>query len=196
VSRSVAWIDFLSRSPSLPTHRRPAQLDTGLRRDPFLQLCNGDVGMAGDQFHHPGGQCGTDPALAPGPIGDPFHLAALRPLAEDLLHIAQADPEQLRQFSEAPVTLPMRLEYLAAQIVLVGSRHLVFVAGVSRITTLHNFRYCPNRPGANFLFADQQALNAKGSHPTWIHRGFSRERIDQSALQVSYGELLSLVDRK
>jgi len=36
--------------------------------------------------------------------------------------------------------------------------------------------------------------NAKASHRTWIHRGFSRERIDQSALQVSCGELLSLVD--
>jgi MFS family permease len=38
--------------------------------------------------------------------------------------------------------------------------------------------------------------NAKASHPAWIHRGFSRERIDQSALQVSCGELLSLVDRE
>ena len=38
--------------------------------------------------------------------------------------------------------------------------------------------------------------NAKASHRTWIHRGFSRERIDQSALQVSCGELLSLVDRE
>ena len=38
--------------------------------------------------------------------------------------------------------------------------------------------------------------NAKSSYRTWIHRGFSRERIDQSALQVSCGELLSLVDRE
>jgi hypothetical protein len=53
-----------------------------------------------------------------------------------------------------------------------------------------------NRPSANFLFADQQARMRRVATRTGIHRGFSRERIDQSALQVSCGELLSLVDRE
>jgi len=46
---------------------------------------------------------------------------------------------------------------------------------------------------AELVQADLSQSNG-GSHPTWIHRGFSRERIDQSALQVSRGELLPLVD--
>ena len=62
---------------------------------------------------------------------DSFHLPALRPLPEDLLYIAQTYSEHLGQLAKAPMTLRMRLEYLATQIIFVGSRHLFVVAGVS-----------------------------------------------------------------
>ena len=80
------------------------------------------------QLDHPRGHRRTHPALRPRPVTDPFHHPTLGPLAEDLLHITKAHTEHRRQFAEATMTLRMRLEYLPAQIVLVGSRHMVVVA--------------------------------------------------------------------
>jgi len=61
------------------------------------------------------------------------------------------------------------------------------VQAIQEETDLHTGVQSVLRPKAT-------GQNAKGSRPIWIHRGFSHERIDQSALQVCRGELLSSVD--
>ena len=62
---------------------------------------------------------------------DSLHLPALRTLPKDFLYVTETYTENLGQLTEAPMTLRMRRKYLATQIILIGSRHIVFVAGVS-----------------------------------------------------------------
>jgi hypothetical protein len=110
-----------------PDHR-PTHRHTALECEPFAQLGYRHIGVRLNQSRDPSRYFRSQTALGSGPITHPFSPPTRLPLAKDLLHITQADAEYCRQFPEAAMPLCMRLEYLATQIILVGSRHLVFVA--------------------------------------------------------------------
>jgi hypothetical protein len=62
-------------------------------------------------------------ALRSRTITHSLSLTANPPLAEDLLYITQTHAEYRCQLPEAAMALGMGFEYLATQIVLIGSRH-------------------------------------------------------------------------
>jgi hypothetical protein len=113
-----------------PDHR-PTHRDTIVEREPFAQLGYRQVRMRFDQGGDPGRYFRGETALRTGPVAHPLRLPARLPLAEDLLHISKTYAEYSRQLPEAAMPLGMRLEYLAPQIVLVGSRHPCFCRRVS-----------------------------------------------------------------
>jgi hypothetical protein len=98
----------------------------------LAQLGDRKVGLQPDQFDHPRSHGLAYPALRTRPVAHPLHLPGLRPLAEDLLHIAKAHAKHSRQFAETSMTVRMRQKYLPTQIILIGSRHIV-VAAESRL---------------------------------------------------------------
>ena len=76
-----------------------------------------------DQSGDPGGYLRSQMALRSRPVANPFHLSASLPLAKDLLHIPKTHAKNRRQLPEATVSPCVRLEYLAPQVILIGSRH-------------------------------------------------------------------------
>jgi hypothetical protein len=61
-------------------------------------------------------------------VTDPLTLPVPLSLTENLLHIAQAHSKHFRQCPETSVSIRMRLKNFQAQIVLIGSCHLLYVA--------------------------------------------------------------------
>jgi hypothetical protein len=92
-------------------------------REPFAQLGYRQVRMRLDQNGDPGGYFRSETALRSRSVAHPLWLPARQPLAEDLLHIPKTHAEHRRQLPETAMPLCVRFEYLAPQIVLVGSRH-------------------------------------------------------------------------
>ena len=105
-----------------PDHR-PTHLHTDLVREPFAQLGYRQVRMRLDQNGDPGGYFRGETALRSRSVAHPLWLPARQPLAEDLLHIPKTHAEHRRQLPETAMPLCVRFEYLAPQIILVGSRH-------------------------------------------------------------------------
>jgi len=90
-----------------------------------LQLGQGQIGTLFERSKQTGLGRRIGAAQRSMPLLDPIRLAALPLLPDNLLHPAQTDTKHLRKRTLRAFARPVRRQYLASQIVVVGSRHLL-----------------------------------------------------------------------
>jgi hypothetical protein len=104
---------------------RDAQSQTTLLGKYALQLGEGQIGTMFERTQQAGLGRRVDAAQRSMPLLDPILLSALPLLSENLLHPAQADAKHLCKRTLRAFARTVRRQYLASQIVIVGSRHLL-----------------------------------------------------------------------
>ncbi len=102
VSRSVAWSDFFKPQTKL-LQKMPdpaqAQRNTGLGREPALQLSQRQIGLCGHPIHHLTLRVDSGPALAPSLMRHTLSTAVAVPLCRNLLSPPEAHNKTIRKLS-------------------------------------------------------------------------------------------------